>query len=79
MAKLENNPLDLRVRELNLKRGIINHKDIEQHLSELPDDVEWAAELVVYEEEIDEFATDLDLSFTGEDFLPPVDPDIEKS
>ena len=51
MELLEKNPLDIRVRSLNLKRGKIKRQDVEKHLSALPDDSEWAEEHVVYEEE----------------------------
>ncbi len=51
MGLIEKNPLDIRVRTINLKRGKITREDINKQLSELPDDSEWAEEHVVYEEE----------------------------
>ena len=51
MTKLETTPLDIRIRDMSLKRGVLSHKDVEKYLKELPDDSDRAEELVVYEEE----------------------------
>ena len=54
MPILEKFPLDLRLRDLNLKRGKITRKDVDQHLKQLPDDSDNSEELLVYEEEVPE-------------------------
>jgi len=64
MPKLENTPLDVRLQDLNLRRGVLTRKDIEKHLKDLPDDSEHAEELIVYEEE--EEATGKEASGTGD-------------
>lgn len=51
MAESESFIFDLRIRELNLKRGQITRDDIKKHLKNIPDDQEWAEELIVFEEE----------------------------
>jgi hypothetical protein len=51
MADLEKDPFDVRIRNLNLKRGTITHEDIEKYLKNLPDDSQWAEEHRVYEEQ----------------------------
>jgi len=53
MPKLEKFSLDIRVRDINLSRGIITREDIEKHIKSLSDDANNGEELVVYEEEID--------------------------
>lgn len=52
MPKLEQFPLDIRTREINLKRAKITKEELDKHLKSLPDDGRHAAELSVYEEEV---------------------------
>lgn len=49
MPKLEQIPLDKRIRDLNLQRGKITQADIDKHIKNLPDDSKLAEELIVYE------------------------------
>lgn len=53
MPKLEQFPLDLRIREINLKRGKISKDDVEKHLKSLPDSSTESEELIIQEEETD--------------------------
>lgn len=51
MPKLEQFPLDSRLRDINLKRGRITKEDIAKHLQSLPDCGGEAEELIIQEEE----------------------------
>ena len=51
MPKLEQFPLDIRIRDINLKRGKIAKDDITKHLTSLPDSQSAAEELIIQDEE----------------------------
>lgn len=51
MPKLEQFPLDIRIRDINLKRGRLAKEDISKHLESLPDSAAEAEELVIQDEE----------------------------
>ncbi len=75
MAELEKNLLDSRVRNINLKRGRINRKDVDEHIASLPDDSDWAEELIVYEEETEDLTSDIDESSLEDFSFKPEDPE----
>ena len=51
MPKLEQFPLDLRIRDINLKRGTITKADIIKHVESLPDSASAAEELIIQDED----------------------------
>lgn len=51
MPKLEQFPLDSRIRDINLKRGTISKDDIKKHLESLPDSANASEELIIQEDD----------------------------